>query len=402
MEKINALVSAPAYLGYIYYVIIVIQSFFPAFLVDCEDLYPRDSLMTTILSVLGYFYQGPHTSIKSARVPMSIVISVIFIILITILIIRTQHFHKTGRVKSGEIKFIYFMFKYIMPIFCPHLMSGLPISFDQIINQNKIHFNVLQIILSIVTFVFYLYLLYAVITPRVLLEDTPSHDWFPFLTVATIANTTLLTIVSGIAGCVEGKNKSGCSIWMLIQSLSIGLFFFISNGVIKSIIKVISSATFFASSFESILLTVNIFISKNISPEVVFIVSIIVLIVLIIVLKILKQIKVTKTLQFIDNFLNSGESLDFVFENNYKRPFNFLCDIQAVIEIWIEYAGNFELFEIAVSKWPDNFNLLLLYSRLLAIFPDKNEQLFSTVSKISKLEGGTYQTAYLYQFRNLL
>ncbi|KAK8892534.1 hypothetical protein M9Y10_029767 [Tritrichomonas musculus] len=401
--KINASVSAPVFLGYIYYIIITVQSFLPAFLIDCEDLWPRESLMTTILSVISYLFQGPHPSKKSARVLMSIVISIIFIVLISVLIVRTQHFHRTGRISSGEFKFIYFTFKYIMPLFCPHLLSGLPISFDQIINQNKVDYNVLQIILCIYSFVFYLYLLYAIITPRVILEDTPSHDWFPLLTVATIANTSLMSLISGVAGCIGGQNRAGCSIWMTLQSLSLGFSFFLSNGVVKIIIGVISSATFFASSFTSLFVTIDLFISKPLSPEILFIVSVIILIALIVVLKILKQMKITKVLCFLESLFDSPDSFESVFENNYRSSFCFISDISSVVEIYIQFVGDFELFEIAVSKWPDNFNLLLLYSRLLAIFPNKNHQLTLTASKISRLKRmKTINTAYLYQFKHLL
>ena len=51
--KINVSVSTPSFLGYIYYIIFIMQSFLPAFLIDCEDLWPKDSLMTMIMYVIG-------------------------------------------------------------------------------------------------------------------------------------------------------------------------------------------------------------------------------------------------------------------------------------------------------------------------------------------------------------
>ncbi|KAK8899300.1 hypothetical protein M9Y10_001613 [Tritrichomonas musculus] len=399
--KINASVSAPAFFGYIYYIILIIQSFLPAFLVDCEDLWPRGSLMSMVLYVLGYLYQGPHASIKSARVPMSFVISIVFIVLLIVLIVRSQKFQKTGRASSTETKFFYYTFKYMMPLFCPHLMSGVTISFDEIINQNKYGLNIITIILAILTFAIYLYLFHVVISPRVLLEDTPSHEWFPLLSVASISNTTLLSIVSGIAGCINSKKKAGCSIWMLIQSLAIGFLFFYMNGIIKAIIGVVSSATAFAAGFTSLILLIDIFISKPLSPEILFVASVLIYVALIIIFKFIKQSMATKVLLFLDSLIDSNESSRDKLETKYTKPFQFLSDIRSVIETWHPYIATFEIFDFAISKWSDNFSVLLFYSRILAMFPSKNQQMMIVASMIANLPEKNTRNSYLYQFRHL-
>ncbi|KAK8870332.1 hypothetical protein M9Y10_008212 [Tritrichomonas musculus] len=399
--KINVSVSTPTFLGYIYYIIFIMQSFLPAFLIDCDDLWPKDSLMTMIMYVIGYVFQGPHNSIKSARVPMSLVVAIIFLVLILVLIFRAKIFQKIGRVASAETKFILFTYKYIMPLFCPHLMVGVAISFDKIINDKKIGLNIAQIILSIIIFALYIFLLCTVICPRVLLEDTPSHEWFPYITVAGTVNTTLISLISNIAGCVEGKNRTGCSIFMLIESAVFGFTVFYTNSVIKMIIGVVSSATCIASAVTSLLVTIDLFLSKPISPEILFVVSVIVYIILIICLRLIKQNKITKLMLFLDDLMVSGETSRDILEQKYTSPSKILIDLPSAIELWHPYLLSFEIFDFAISKWSDNFNILILYARILSFFPNKNLQLMVVASMISKLPEKSSRNSYLYQFRHL-
>ena len=399
--KINVSVTTPTFLGYIYYIIFVVQSFLPAFLIDCEDLWPRESLMTMIMYVLGYTFQGPQNSIKSARVPMSFVVALIFFILIIILIYRAKTFQKIGRVSSAETKFILFTFKSIMPLFCPHLMAGVSISFNEIINDKKIGLNIVQIIVSIVVFGLYIFLFHTVVSPRVLLEDTPAHEWFPLLSVVGTVNTTFLSLISGIAGCVEGKNRAGCSIFMFIESTLCGFIIFYLNGNIKMIFGIVSSATCIASAVASLLVTIDLFLTSPLSPEILFVVSVIVYVVLIVVLKILKQMQVTKIMQFLENLMDSRELSDEILKQNYTRPFKFLSDVRSAIELWHPYLLSFDIFEFAVEKWPDNFNVLILYARILTFFPRKNTRLMNIASMIAKLPEKSSRNSYLYQFRHL-
>ncbi|OHT16052.1 hypothetical protein TRFO_13561 [Tritrichomonas foetus] len=399
--KINASFATPSAVGYIYFIMYLVQSFIPAFLLDCRDLWPDDSLMTMILDIVAYLFQGPSYSIRSARVPMSFALSLIFILLITILIIRAKVYQKTGRITGGETKIMLFTFKYILPLFCPHLVCGLPISFYQIIVEKKLGLNVATIILCTITFFVYLHLMNTVVTPRVLLEDTPTHEWFPILSVAAIFNSSFLAVAAGTAGCLSGYPILACSIYILIQSAAIASIIFFLSATTKMIICVILSATGYAEMIIALIQSVNICLDNHLAPEIVFVISIIGFIALIIALKVLKQMMVTKVLLILDNLMDSQGSAHEIMEDKFKSVFSFLGKIRSVIELCHPYVLSFEIFDFAVTQWPKNFSVLILYSRVLSFFPNRNSQMMWIASLISRLSDSSSRTSYLLQFRHL-
>ena len=399
--KINASTSIPSWLGWIYYILITVQIFIPSFFPDCVDIWPRDNFLSLILSIISYFYQGPSFVIRSARVEVSFSLAVLFIVATLIMISRAYVYQKTGRIANIEAKLMLSVFKFVMPFLTPLLASGIPISFYQILVEGNVGFNVVTIVISLLTlFVFY-FILIVVVFQRVLLEDIPTHEWVPLLIFYITLHTTVLSIVTGVAGCINGISRIGCSIYMLLAQLALGFYIFHSNTFVKSIISVISSSFVFTTAFTSLVITIDICLSKPLSPEIIFFVSIIFFVIILILLKILKQKEIIKIMGLMDSLIEDQMDSRGKIAEYFKYPSVFLGKVRPVIELWHPYIMTFELFDFAVTQWPSNIEVLILYSRILSFFPSKNSQMMWIASLISKQPHSTFFTSYLLQYRHL-
>ena len=402
--KINACFVTPTIIGYIYFIINIVQSFIPTFFIDIEDIWPSDHLMTLFLKILSFFFQGPSQSIKHARVIISFVFAIIFQASLIFLLIRAKSYQKSGRMTSIEMRAVIIFFKYILPLFCPHLVSGIPISFYQIIVEKNIGINVATIIFSIYSFASFMFILMFAITPRVLLEDIPTHDWISTFGANAIANASLVTIIVGVAGCLHGYLRLICTLPLLIYLLISGIVIFFINPVIKAKIGGVISATTIAAALNAILISINIIlheVSTPITPEIIFVLGIIFYIILLILTRILKAKQLLKLMALFDTLLDRTQNTQEILNDNFKSYNSFVGKIRLALDQWHPYLMSFEIFDFSVTKWPNNFNVLIQYGRVLSFFPNKNSQMMWIASLISKLPDASIRASYLLQFRHI-
>ncbi|OHT12932.1 hypothetical protein TRFO_17092 [Tritrichomonas foetus] len=401
-SKIHATVSAPPIVGIFYLIMISIQSFFPQFLIDCPELWPEEDFLTSAFRVLSYLWVGPtaYDSLHN-RVIMSFVFDLIFIAAIIVVIWRSRIYVKTLRLRNIEAWSIYIIYKFLLPSMLPHLIVGIPLATRNLIEHYYAVVDVLCIILSSILFCFYLYLIYTIIVPRVLLEDIPTHEWLPILAGASLINSSLLCFTSSVTACIYNHKKAFASIWMAIQSLTCGVFVFRFSATPKRITSVIIATVAITGSFIAVIQSINILIEESIEPLYVILFGVAIFVCVYIILHFINKKKILRNLEFFDQCLISHDSVRELMEQRITSPIIFLGLIRSTMEFCHPFFLSLVPFDYALNQWPDNSTLLLFYARVLSFFPNRNSSMTYIATLLSKHKSSASYVSYLRQFRHI-
>lgn len=402
MAKVHASAGIPSLVGYIYMIVLSIDSMVPNFLIDAKDLWPRDSILTDILLILSYLWSGTPNNGGETRITMSLVILLIYICAIIGLVIRATVYQKYKRINGVETMMVVIIYKFILPAMIPHLMAGIPISYYTLIVKRDIGINIVVAIFGPIILIYFLKLFHQIFVPRVIFEDSPIHEWIPITATASIINAGILSMVSTFPAFINGHARMGASLYMGFESLILGTLVFNVTPTPKRNTSVLTAIYGFVAAYSSFFMTFQIAL-KPIKPEI-FILSLICVFILISILSFYKsKKKVMRLLCFVDQCY---EAQDWETERNlmdkeFSGPFSFVGKVRTVVEFWHPYLLTWKYFTYALERWPGNFNVLLLYGRLLSFFPNNNEKMVWVSSLIAKLDNCSSRTSYLLQFKHI-
>ncbi|OHS96882.1 hypothetical protein TRFO_01967 [Tritrichomonas foetus] len=400
-SKIHATVSAPPFIGLLYIIIISIQSFFPHLIIDNDELWPERSFLTTILRIFAYLWVGPSNNKFHSRVSMSFTFCLIFIVANSLLIWRSLVYKKFLHLSSIETWTSYILFKFVLPLFLPFLMSGFPLAIQNLKNNEYIFPSVFVAILSPMISIYYIFLMGLIIVPRVLLEDVLLHEWLPILAVASVSNSTLLTMFSSLFACVKNNSNVGISIWMCIQSFICGLLVFRFTATPKRKTSVIVGSVGIAGAAVSLIQAVNCLIPYHVAPEIILVVAIISYVIIFILLHFINTKMIIRYLELFDECMGNPESAQDLMQKHMTSPYIFLGYMRSTLEYCHPFFMSFEPFNYAMSKWPTNLSLLLFFGRILSFFPSKNGQMTWVASLMSQHKSSSSYTSYLLQFKHI-
>lgn len=400
--KIHATISVPSIIGNIFFVILSIQSLFPSFLIDCQELWPTNNFLTSILQIFSTLWVGPPTNKNYVCVAVSLALSFIFIFSFIFLILRSLKYKKRMRLDSVEIWTSYIIFKYIYPLACPHLINNLPLVIQNFVQHRYIAISVIDVIISPIATAVFLVLVYTVIFPRVLFENLPTHEWLPALPLAYISNTIFQALLSVLVS-VFGNRKAKICIPIIMSLLSTlcGFVVYFFSSVLKRSICVVVGSIAFTSAFVSLIQGVNLIITNHIKPEIIFILFIAFFVIIYIGLRLLDTKLTIEVLSFFDSCEESPQTAKELMNQKIKNSHIFIAYVRFTLSQCHPFISSMEAFTYALHRWPDDSNLILFYGRILAIFPWRNNQMAYVASLLSKQTGSRSYTSFLLQFRHI-
>lgn len=402
MAKVHASAGVPSLVGYIYLTILCIDSTFPSFLIDAKDLWPRDSILSSILLILSYIWAGPPYDVERLRVNFSFLIFWVYMIAIVGLVIRASIYQKYKRINNVETMIVVIIYKFILPLLVPNLMVGIPMAYYKLIVKRIIGVNLFVAILNPIMLILFLKLLHQVFVPRVVFEDVPTHEWLPVTATATILNAGVVGMVSTIPSFTHGYGRMGASIYIFIEELLGGILIFYVTPTPRRYTSLLTAILTFAGAYSSLFMTIQLAM-KPVKPEI-FLFSLIFVAILISVIVIyINKKMVAKVLSFIDKCqdANDPEIEKELMDREFPNSYSFWGKMRTVIEYWHPYLVTWKLFNYSLERWPNNFNVLLLYGRLLSFFPNHNDKMIWITSLLARIENISSRTSYLLQFKHI-
>ncbi|OHT13069.1 hypothetical protein TRFO_03499 [Tritrichomonas foetus] len=404
--KVHSMVKTHSFIGFIFAAIYLIQIYFPSFLIDAISSYKERSVLEAILKVLAYLWRGPEESYDRAF--FSFFVALVYFVFIVFLVYRSWKYQKTKKLAFAEAYFILLIFKFVLTLAGPLLLAGIPsavkdistfLKFDE---KSGLPFTIFELVFITVIFIIFVIIQSTVVSPRVLLENTKTHEWLPNLAPVMTTYNALFSMCSNIPFVFETVGvKISFAFMMAISSIIGSILFFYNSGLIHRVSVFSISAVMLSSSINCFMTGIDFTVNSEIHIEVKFIVGVISLFAIIIILKLINDRLIVKMMAFLDSCIDFPETAKSEMDMYFKSSYMFLCKIRLVIEFWHPYFFSWELFDFAKNKWPDNIYIYILFARLMSIFPSKNGQMMWVASIISKLPKTYNRTTYLLQLRHL-
>ncbi|OHT03994.1 hypothetical protein TRFO_28586 [Tritrichomonas foetus] len=395
--KIHASTKGFQIIGYAFFALFFIQTLFPSILINSTILWPQDSVITNVFQILEVFWDGPSIIYQSARIYVSLILSIIYILSFIFLFVRAYNYSGEKTMGQVEVAFSYILFKYVLLILLPLLLSGFPYACYQLSNSNISGVSVFVVIFVPIVYVLYLVFLFSLFSPRVLLENTPMHEFISSWASFPFVSTSICSMLSTCLGFVN--DISGIVFPLFIMFLhGLCFFFHITFPLYPHISTSISLATVeCTATIISIIQAVNLYF-KRVTPEIIMVVISVLLVLLFLLFRIIYSKKIHKMMLFCDECMNDPIDAPELMEKEFRSPIEFLSKLMLLTDKWHPYLYTWKFFEYATSKWPNSFTILYTYGKLVSFFPQMNSTMLWICSQISKLPSSFFRTTYLRQF----
>jgi len=393
--KCNSFSSLSSISSWIYYIITIIQLCIPAFMVENTNIWNTDSVIYKLLRLFAVFYSGSMSSEFEDQVRTSFIIMILIIVAYIFVIYRAKSFEKNKSIGELESHVALAWSKFHAIYLLPILVSGFPFSLHQIMN-NSSSFQAYCVALSPILAFLVLKNFHLYACPRIILEDSPVHEWIPLFITAASSGLCFVSVFSSIV--VYVNPKVAMIIGFLIAIVQSSTFF-----VYKLSSTINKRASLIIGSFGMTSVIVSIAQSLNSNFQLynseisvgIFIVSFLI-IYNIMSYKRHRYIVDTMTL-FDELFDNTVESYNGIKEI-FKTPYDFIRAIRLSLEYWHPFVARLECFDDAMKIWPNNSTIILTYARILSFFPKKTSQMLSIASL---LENNQSSISYLIQFQQI-
>lgn len=402
-SKINTTTPGAHLSGFIFCALFFLQTLIPSLLINSVDLWPRDSIITSIFRIVCSFCDGPSVDSQDQRIYVSFSILFLFLLSFILLCFRSHYFSKLQILTSTESSLMLFYFKYILVFFLPLLLSGYPLSIYKITQKDYSFFPIFNVIFVPIVYILYVIAMIVLIFPRVLLENVPNHCWLPKLSVLPFISTEISSLLSTCVGFTEGKTRVIFPFLIFLLKFATGFITIKFSIYTKTSFSILASSIEFTSSVIALLQFINIFVQK-ISPDIIIIMIFLFLVIFFILLKFINSKRIRSVLTFYDNlsYIESPDHHQQSLNERYQTSSQFISDILLTIENWHPIISSWKLFDYADTRWPKSFTIFFLHSRAISLFPSMNSTLMFIHSKMSHSSISILQSIYMKQFDCLM
>lgn len=398
---INCKVGDFKVIYYTHLILTIIQVISPSLLLSSTILWKEDSVTSFILNIIFSVSHGWHSKSDDDFPRRLITIICVGVLLISIFIFEFLIFRYQRRkvVSPLESNIVLYIYKYLLPHFLPLLLCGFPASIHCLANHQRNFLNYANTILPPLILIYEMMIVHFM-SERIIIENHPSFTlnskWLPTIFLVFSLNTAIE------CSLIEPETEP-----FRIFLLVIMMIFYLHLGIMHSILLPHLSHVFsyFISalclSCSCIVLLNLIFIECNFQID---ILSFVFLIVLCFLFYIMNTIITNKSLirytQIFDEMAdNSDADYDF-FDASFTSRTQFTRSIHICFPIWHPYIFSWRPFQLAIEKWPDDQEILLLWMKLLVIFPHEFE-LFKEISTQFQ-QNPNYSLVYRLQLRYIV
>lgn len=397
-SKINTTSQGAHLIGYVFCGIFFLQTVIPSLLINSVDLWPKNSIITSIFRIICCFCDGPAVDSQDKRIYVSFSISFLFLLSFILLCFRSHYFSKLQILTSVESTLMLFYFKYVLIFFLPLLLSGFPLSIYKLSQGYYSFFPIFTVIFVPIIYIFYVIAMVALIFPRVLLENVPNHGWLPKFSVIPFISTEISSMLSTCVGFTTGNTRVIFPFLISILNFITAFITIKFSIYIKNSFSILASSIEFTSSIVALIQFINIFVQR-ITPDIIIIMLFLLLVIFFLMLRFINSKRIHSVLAFYDNlsYIESPESHEQTLNKRYQTPFQFISDILLTIENWHPFI-TWKLFNYAERRWPKSFLVYFLHARAVSLFPTMNSTLTFMHSKMSHGSITIFQSIYMKQF----
>ena len=398
--KVHATTRVPSVVCFIFSVIQCAQLLFAPLLVGVQDLWPEDSVITSIFSILGFFWQGLAND--NSKVTMSFVLFILFILLMLYVIVRATLYSANGRVSYLLMGLELSLLEYVVPTFLPHLIVGAPDAWHQIASGNA-PWNVwIVAVFCPVLWLMYLVTLGYLFAPRVMLEVSPFHTWMPNELALIEAGISLVCVFAVATKEVDGKARVTFPILNAVILALMGVLVFYLMCMMRRNATICVSAIALTGCVISIVQFVNLLVLK-LKPEIVLCLIPPVFILLFLLLRWILDRKVIAILSFCDSCQEAGVNMNELTASYFKSKWDFIVKIRMLIEWWHPYMEMSRILDYGFDTWCDDVTVILLIGRIINFFPQRNSKMREIALRMAQCPVSFFssllQTAFLLQYR---
>ncbi|KAK8860256.1 hypothetical protein M9Y10_011921 [Tritrichomonas musculus] len=388
--KVNSRPGLPKAVYIIINIFFIIQLVGPCFFVDSTILWDRSSVFTKFMRSIGCIWQ--LWSGKS-RIIGGIVFAVLDFFFELISGVWSGVISKKQVMHKGENSFSLLSGKYLRPLITVLSFSAFAESINSVHTETIAIIYLVFFCLVVLMGPLDLYLISA----RILVENNPNHEWnqiYPFLSFVV---TSALVMLSASVGFV---NKTIQAVLMILCAIIYGLFafyIFIFSPTIKSTFSCITSSLSLSGCITSIISAVFLF-TNGVNSAVLIVLYIILFVVCYLCFSFLHKRKVNKYLMIFSQCESNPEEAEEILSRNFKSPRKFISAVRAVFQYWPPYLLSWKPFSIFCQAYPKNSDIILLWIRICALFPQESELFRYLMTQYANLKKDGYsRTSFLSQ-----
>ncbi|KAK8839682.1 hypothetical protein M9Y10_031385 [Tritrichomonas musculus] len=388
--KINARPGLPKVVYVIINIFLIIQLIGPCFFVDSNILWDQNSAFTKFMKVIGCIWQ---LWAGKSRVYAGIAFSVLVFVFEIMSGVWSGVISKKQVMHKGENYVSLINGKYLRPILTVLAFSAFTESIHYVHSETAAVAYLVFFCFIALMGPFDLYLTSA----RVLVENNPNHEWdqlYPFLNFIV---TAVLVMLSSSVSFVQ---KTIQAILMIICAIIYGLYafyIFYTSPTIKPTFSYITSSISLTGCLTSLISMVFLF-TKSANPAILLVIYVILFVIFYILFSFLNKRKASRLLMIFSQCETSPDEAEEILMRNFKSPREFINAVHVVFQYWHPYLLTWKPFSIFSQHYPGNSGLILLWIRIVALFPQEAELFRYLINQYANQKGESYsRTSFLSQ-----
>ncbi|OHT17637.1 hypothetical protein TRFO_00909 [Tritrichomonas foetus] len=370
-SKINSFIGISSVIYYIHIVLSFVQIVSPCLLLNSKTIWDDDSVFSFLLQVVFAFCRGWHTGDDElARRLITLILNILVAISLIILEVLKKRFQYRKVVSSKEANAVISIYKYIIPHLCSLMLCGFPASIRNLANGKHDFINYFNVIITPIVFVLE-HFSFMYLAERVLIENHPgcswNSKWYPM--------TMLMISINNAFDCAviapEKETFRLVLIALLIITYAIfGILYGVFLPHISNNFSYAISASCLAASLTALVSFICIIIDAKLSFLAIIIFAILSIIFYFINSAITRS-NIIKYNQIFEDMSSSPDQENLLFNKYFKYKWQFIRCINISFSYWDPYLLSWKPFRIALEKWHDDVEILMLWSKMLAIFPQE-------------------------------
>ena len=376
-------------------VLFYIQLVGPGLALDSDDIWDPTSTFTVFLRYFGVLWQG----YRSTRIITSLVFSILEFIVEMGQAALTVRFSAKRVASKADSILILLVGKYLRVIFGQMILVGVPAAVKALVDGVDVVLAAIFITFTILDAILYFVDIYL-ISGRITMEDNPNHEWHASHVFMQVVVQCLGALLST---CLSVANKTGkvvCLALMTLNYCGFGIWCFIKSPLVKRTPTLWLSTMSMTAGLMSLFSLICHFIGK-INPAVFLVIFVILVVVCYLIFMAINRGMVSKIMHIMQMCEESPDESDEIMASHWRSAFSFISAIHIVFQHWPPFLLSWRPFYWALEQWPENHELLLLWARIVVLFPKEQDVFRWLLGQYANMKPDFARAVYINQMAHI-
>lgn len=383
-SRINSNSGCNMLLHYLFMIVLAIQIIIPSLFADSSILWNNDFFIQTVVKIFGVLSNGYYTEDGKTRIIISIVFSLILVACYILKLYLLYCYDKRKTISSDERTCVLTFYKYFFPILFPIIVSGIPSSILWVFQGKNIALALFSIIISIITLIWGNFETFF-LSPRILLENSPNHYWIHTTQTRVNISLILITFVSCSVSLIPGIYSAAVCLVLAIIYLANAFYFLLYHPSLSYIYSCWLFSIYVSGGIVSLICLVCIILGNQISSILIVIYVLVTALAFFLGMMYLKY-ELSQAISIFSRLESNPDQEVEIFQQSYKRKSKFICHIRFMTNLFDPYFLSWKPFYFAMQTWPKSEEIMLNWSRVVAMFPNEETLFHQIMLRYSEIE----------------